>query len=139
MNSVSVKPTSVLGREALRVHFRNRKKIEVDDWGGPILVRQLSHAEVMSIQETAKSLRQGGVSGEVATRFTFDLIRFSWIQEDGSPVLDEDDYQEWKDQPNAVVDHIIKELVAYNQMDEDAPKKAERAFLASQNGASGTS
>lgn len=128
-----------VGRDVLRRHVGKRKNIEVEEWGGAMLVRQLSHAEIMSIQDAAKSLRSDGIRGEVATRFTFDLVRFSWIDEDGKAVLGEEDYQEWIDQPNSIVDYIMKELVSFNNLDADAVKRVDKSFLVTQNGASGTS
>ena len=75
--------------------------LPVEEWGGAILLRELSHAEKMEAGQLAYEAfggaklpegRPGTVTGSKLTRHTFSLIQFSWINEDGSQVLGKGDY-----------------------------------------------
>jgi len=138
MTDVAVK---ALGRDVLGRGNARRKHIVVEEWGGSVLIRQLSSRQVSEIQQLATeavdSAKRQVRDRKKLTRFNFCLIRDSWISEDGTPVLTDDDYESLLDEPNAAIETLTTEISAFNNLGERAQADAKKNLEPTLNGNSG--
>lgn len=124
--------TKRLGREIVGQSFAKTREVEVEEWGGNILIRQLSHREVMTIQGMAAD----AVDTKSATikdrsklsKFNYELIRLSWIDERGETVLHgkSEDYEWLVDQPNVVIKKLTDAMAEFSGLKDDAAESAEK-------------
>lgn len=120
---------SPLGREILGTRRGKRQTVRIDEWDGDILLRKLSFEEAQHIQSMAQ---MAGELDAVETRtgiisqMGFELIRASWINEDGTPVLSEDDRAALMAESNAAVMQIVKAVRVFNALDEGAAEQAAK-------------
>jgi hypothetical protein len=135
--------SKTLGRDVLGKRLGKRKRVFVEEWGGEVVLRQLSHAEVLHIQQMASEavdLTTQGVRDRGAlSRFNFELIRASWVDEAGEAVLGEDDLAALVGEPNAVITTLVKAISDFNALTEAAQEDAKKNSTVNLNGASGTS
>lgn len=129
---------SVLGRGNAR-----RKSIFVEEWGGDVLIQQLSARQVSAIQQLAgeavdTSKQQVRDRGKLS-RFNFAMIRDSWIGEDGALVLSDADYDTLVDEPHAVIETLVTAISDFNNMSGSALRDAKKNLEPTRNGASPTS
>lgn len=134
--------SKVLGREAIGKKEGKTKEVTVEEWGGSILIRKLSHREVLAIQDMASKAVDGDTKkvknmGKLS-EFNFELIRLSWVDASGQPVLEPADYDSLIDEPNTVIKLLTTEMAAWSGLNEDAKKDAEKNSQMILNGASGS-
>lgn len=129
---------AVLGRDNAR-----RKTVYIEEWGGAVLIRQLSARQVSAIQQIAgeaiDAAKQQVRDRAKLSRFNFALIRDSWIGEDGQPVLSDSDYDGLVDEPHAVIEALVTAITEFNNMQPQAAREAKKNSEVTRNGASGTS
>lgn len=120
----------LLGREAIGQKTGKTKEISVEEWGGSILIRQLSHRQVVAIQGMASDALDRETKTvkdrTKLTKFNFELIRLSWVDEAGESVLSEEDYDSLIDQPNAIIKKLTDEMAEFSGLSETADKDAEK-------------
>ena len=130
-----------VGREVLGRDNALRKSIEIEEWGGSVLIRQLSGRQVSEIQQLATEAvdpqKKQVRDRRKLSRFNFALIRDSWINADGSTVLTDDDYEAISDEPHAATEKLSNEIAAFNHLNERAEVTAKKNLEAMPNGASG--
>lgn len=119
-----------LGRDVLGQRHGKTREVQVDEWGGPITIRQLSHREVVNIQGMAQSAvdakTQRVTDRTKLTKFNFELIKRSWINGTDEPVLTDDDYDVLIDEPNSVIKVLVDAISAFNGLTETAKDEAEK-------------
>lgn len=121
---------AILGREIIGQKHHKTKEVSVEEWGGSILIRQLSHREVVAVQGMAKEAVDRATmsvkDGAKLTKFNFELIRLSWINEDGELILTAADYDALINEPNAVIKRLTDEMAAFSGLSDAAEKEAEK-------------
>lgn len=82
---------AILGREALGRNTLKRETIDVPEWDGQIIIRELNGhgAGIVSAGglEISQAREKGTFSPEMALRWLAQTIACGWINEDGSYVL----------------------------------------------------
>lgn len=120
----------VLGIEALSGRILREKEIEIPEWGGTILVRELTSAEVDSIRrvamvavdpKTSKVMDPGALY-----RFQLRLIATGWINENGVRVLRDDEIEKLYDVSNVVTQRMAEAIMELSGLDTEATKAAEK-------------
>ena len=135
---------AIIGREVIGKKHGKTKEIHVPEWDGSILIRQLSHQEVVTIQGMAADALDAATQTikdrSKLTKFNFELIRLSWVDADGDPVLtsEKEDYDWLVSEPNAVIKALTDEMSLFSGLRDEAAKDAEKNSLTTLNGASGS-
>ena len=133
-----------LGRELVGKKHGKTKEVYVPEWDGSILIRQLSHQEVVNVQgmamDAVDTVTQSIKDRSKLTRFNFELIRLSWVDAEGNAVLSTDnaDYEWLVSEPNAVIRTLTDAMSAYSGLQPNAEKDAEKNSPTTLNGASGS-
>ena len=116
-----------VGREALsKVTFR-RMAVDVPEWGGDALIRELSAAEVARVQQianTAVDMATRTVKDVSAlARFQAEVVVSGWIDDAGNNVLTTADVDAVLAQPSKIVALLSKEISRLSGM--ETPEAAE--------------
>jgi hypothetical protein len=140
-NDTELQPT--IGRAVLGRGNARRKVVYIEEWGGNVLVRQISGRQYAALKQLAGEAIDTGKQ-QVRDRnklsmFNFALIRDSWINEDGTPVLTDADYDMLVDEPTAVIEKLTSEISEFNGMGDNAQRDAKKNSALTLNGASGIS
>jgi hypothetical protein len=135
-NSAPMVGRAVLGRANAR-----RRTVYIEEWGGNVQIRQMSAAQVSSIQAVAQSAVDTSTAQiknrAQLSRFNFLMIRDSWIDDEGAYVITDDDFETMQNQPHTVISALVTAINEFNGMDGAAPKEAKKNSPATQNGVSG--
>lgn len=111
-----------------------RKTIEVtiEEWGGDIIIRQLSAAEMKELQAlAAKGIDVSSKSVKDVSKlddFKTALIMKAWVGDEGNPVLStESDREMLNQQPFVVIEKIANAIGVLNGLlsDDDARAKLD--------------
>lgn len=130
---------TMLGKAALRSYALKRQTIEVPAWGGEILLRELTAQEQTNLAVTGKLLKDAGKEEAKLVAETMALIiRLSWINEDGSPVLTSADTGELLSQPLHILQPIADAAIALSGMAAAAAEEAKKNSTKTQSAASGS-
>lgn len=119
-----------LGREVLSRKQNKRLAVYVPDWDGDVQLRLLSYAEVSAIQRLAikavdvksQSIKDFGLLDD----FNWELLRQSWVDEDGELALTADDRAAMLAQPNAVIKLLVDAIREFNGLGDGAAGDAEK-------------
>lgn len=123
---------AVLGREIVGKEYGKTKEIAVEEWGGSILIRQLSHQEVVTIQGMARDAvdqkTQSIKDRTKLSKFNFELIRLSWVDESGARVLEgnDADYQWLVSQPNVTIKKLTNAMADFSGLKDESADDAEK-------------
>ena len=71
------------------------------------------------------------------SRFNFALIRESWINEDGTLVLSDADYEALVGEPNSALETLTNEISAFNRLGDKSVTEAKKNLETTQNGVFG--
>lgn len=121
---------AILGLESLSGMLLKEREIEIPEWGGVALVRELTSAEVDTIRQvamlavdtkTSKVLDAGALY-----RFQLRLIAAGWINPDGSRVLKDDQIDKLRDVSNAVTQRLATAIMQLSGLDDTAQAVAEK-------------
>ena len=119
-----------LGKDILTARTTRLDSIRVDEWDGEVLLRPLSHMEVIEIQSLARKAvddKTGTIRDTKALqKFNFRLIQMAWVDADGMQVLGVDDEELLLSQPNRVIDLLTRTIRDLNALSDDASKDAEK-------------
>lgn len=89
---------SHIGKDILKRNTLKTKVIEVPEWGGTILIRELTGKEKIPIDQGAIEISQarqkGALSADTVARWQAQAVVSGWINEDGSLVLQPSDIDE---------------------------------------------
>jgi hypothetical protein len=132
----------LVGRAVLSRSNAQRKRVYVAEFGGDVLIQQLSARQVAATQILAQeSVDSAGTVKDRAklSRLAFAIMRDSWINEDGTPVLSDDDYEAMADQPHAATEVLITAIRDFSSLDPEATRQAKKNLEPTRNGASGIS
>lgn len=112
--------SNILGKSALGTTVLKRKIVYIPEWGGEVLVRELTISEKAEIADfNLEKLTQGA-----AMRSSLGIIRYGWINEDGSHVLTSaEDVKALGQQPESVIVAFINAIAELNGADAETAKK----------------
>lgn len=130
----------LVGRAIFSRSNAQRKRVHIPEFGGDLLIQQLSARQVIATQLLAQEAVDGaGIVKDRAklSRLGFTLMRDSWINEDGTCVLSDDDYEAMADQPHAATELLIAAIRDFNDLDPAATRQAKKNLELTLNGASG--
>lgn len=116
-----------IGRDVLARDVLKRTTILVPEWGGEIIVRELTGREAGPIGRLAMEIskRQDDLEPDKITRWEALTVQSGWINEDGSRVLNGEDVEVLLDtQPYDVIQRIAKEIRQLSGMERSAPPVA---------------
>lgn len=87
--------TKIIGREVLGRNLMRRSTVEIEEWDGSVIVRELTGAEVAECKALVGQAVDLGsktiANDQSAVEFTCKLVALGWINEDGSKVISSED------------------------------------------------
>jgi hypothetical protein len=119
-----------LGREALNKDTFKRMVVEVPEWGGTALIRELSAAEVARVQQIANDAVDVATrtvkDASALARFQAEVVVAGWIDDSGNNVLTLADVDNVLAQPSKIVILLSREISKLSGMEatssiEEAP------------------
>lgn len=129
--------TLILGKGALANSALKREAVDVPEWGGAIILRELSAREQSDLTMRRKALTEDtDINAGVALMVRY--IAYAWINEDGTHVLGEDDMDALLDQPVSVLKAISDVALRLSGDMPEAAAEAKKNLSATRNGASGS-
>jgi hypothetical protein len=123
---------AILGREVFDERRQPTKEIEVPEWGGSILLRKLSGAEVPKLTALATSAfdQQTGVLKDPAlmTRMLALGLFWSWVNEQGGQVLvdREKDIERLTREPFELLSRLGDTINEWNGINKTATADAKK-------------
>ena len=136
MSEHSVKPA--VGREVLLRHVLRTEVVEVDEWGGKVILREMSAAQVVDFVRMNRA-QDDNDPGADMRRAAWTLIT-CWVDEAGEPVLTTDDVDMLlATQPAALINRLSTRAGVLSGMIPEAAAVAEKNSGSSQSDESGIS
>lgn len=135
---------AILGREVIDERRQPTKEIEVPEWGGSILLRKLSSAEVPKLIALASSAFDQETKQlkdpDRMTRMLSLGLFWSWVNEQGGQVLtDQVKDLEWlSKQPFEMLSRIGDEINQWNGITQAAAEDAKKNSAPTQSDDFGT-
>lgn len=111
---------AILGREALDPRAVETLEVEVPGWGGSILIRKLSAAEVSRLSAMASSAVDGQTKAikdpDQMVRFMATSVFLSWVTSEGDQVLTNRaaDVERLSKEPFDLMDSLSDTINAFN-------------------------
>lgn len=120
--------STLLGKNVLGKGLLKRQEIEVPTWGGAILIRELTGAEVETVRSIAASaVKDGQVTDQANLRvFAHSLIVSGWINADGTHVLTEEEGDLLYGESNQTIDTIADAIAGLSGLRPKAVEQAEK-------------
>lgn len=134
---------AILGREVLEQQRQPTKEVDVPEWGGSILLRKLSGAEVPKLTALGTSAFDRGTNvlkdPERMTRMLALGVYWSWVNEQGGQVLvDREKDIEWlSKQPFELLSRLGDVINEWNGIGKTAADDAKKEFEPTQSDDSG--
>lgn len=75
----------ILGRDAILKPILRKREIAVPEWGGQVIVRELSLAEAADLSKLRMDVRDDQMKAAALT------VKFGWIDAEGNQVMQPDD------------------------------------------------
>lgn len=129
--------TKHLGREALAKPILKRQTIDIPEWGGAILIRELTVRERAELGDDADALASGQ-RAQTVVRAMARLVRMAWIGDDGMPVMTEDDEAALLEQPLSVIEPLTNAIIALSGLGSNALEDAKKNSPVMLNGVHGS-
>lgn len=139
-----------LGKEILLSSTLKRKPIYVDEWGGEVLLRELTGREAEPVQQGAVEIQfarqKNEFSAAKAMTWQAKTVALGWINEDGTHVLETKDLDDFiKATPSAIIVRLAREVrilsgleAATDNEDESPVEDAKKNSTRTRNTASGS-
>lgn len=127
---------AILGKEALGRNALKRKTIDVPEWDGQIIIRELNgHGAGLVAaggMEISQARQNGTFSPQMALRWLAQTVASGWVNEDGSYVLQgsDDIDQLLATQKQSTLEQIASEIRILSGMEkakEDDPEPLDDA------------
>lgn len=119
-----------IGREILTRTALRRREVDIPEWGGAVLVRELSIREVeecRALAAKAIDTNRNQIKDSVfLSRFRRRVIQIGWIDEEGQPILDADNESAIDDLSNEALDRIFDAITELSGMNDKAKADAEK-------------
>ena len=133
---------AVLGKGIFEKITLQRREMEIPEWGGTVLMQELTPQQVEEIQSVAREAvdtkRREAKRGKAMIAFQLLVINKSWINPDGSRVLQDDDTDTLRNQSFAVLSRMAGAISELSGVTEGAPVLAQKNLESSQSYDSGT-
>lgn len=140
---------SFIGKEILGRKTLKRKTVDVPEWEGQVIIRELTGREAEPISQGAaeirKAVQDGKPDAKYAIRWQAQTIALGWINEDGNHVLEAGDINTLIDTTgHSTIELLSREIRILSGMqildkDADAPvEQAKKNSTGIRNGASGS-
>jgi len=95
------------------------KEIEIEQWGGTVMIREFSKAK-------QQQLRKDASIGDEINSDKLELLMF--IHGVIDPVFSEQDYIVLREKSAIAIDKVLKEIMDISGLNESAIKEAEKRF-----------
>ena len=122
--------TKTIGREILTRTALRRREVDIPEWGGAVLVRELSIREVeecRALAAKAIDTNRNQIKDSVfLSRFRRRVIQIGWIDEEGQPILDADNESAIDDLSNEALDRIFDAITELSGMNDKSKADAEK-------------
>lgn len=121
----------VLGREVLlgTVRLLATLTIEVPEWGGQVIVRELTKREAADAQKFvfgAVDVKGQTISDtDKLARFNVRLVRYGWVDEDGNQVIAPNEEEQLFDMSNGVLERLGAAIAKLSGLGENNDAKAD--------------
>jgi len=119
-----------IGREILTRTALRRREVDIPEWGGAVLVRELSIREVeecRALAAKAIDTNRNQIKDSVfLSRFRRRVIQIGWIDEEGQPILDADNESAIDDLSNEALDRIFDAITELSGMNDKSKADAEK-------------
>ena len=119
-----------IGREILTRTALRRREVDIPEWGGAVLVRELSIREVeecRALAAKAIDTNRNQIKDSVfLSRFRRRVIQIGWIDEEGQPILDADNESAIDDLSNEALDRIFDAITELSGMNDKSKTDAEK-------------
>lgn len=117
-----------LGKATLGKGLLKQEPLTVEAWGGSILIRELTGAEVERVRVIAATAVKNGIVADNSALGTFGraLIAAGWINEDGSRVLTDEEADLLADESNQVLELISGAISKLSGLTKAAADDAEK-------------
>lgn len=140
----------IIGRNILQKQTLKRKPVQVPEWEGIVILRELTGYEAAPVSQGALAIQQARQEGKAdaaqVVRWQAETLAAGWINEDGSHVLQNGDIDTLiQSTSNAVIGRLAKEVRILSGLEaasetEDRPgDEAKKNLAKTANGASGSS
>ena len=114
--------TMILGKAVLTTSALARETVPVPEWGGDIILRELSARELSDVAARKKAIKDDAPNALLD--FLSHYIGYAWINEDGTHVLAADEVDSLLDQPLNVLTTLVE---VAGRLSGDLPGAAEEA------------
>lgn len=133
---------TIIGRDVLRRQVLRTERVEVPEWGGEIIMRQMSAAEITEFALYGEQLRAGGgsIDAEESIRLAAQAVAAAWVDEEGKRVLTSaDDVTELlRTQTADTINRLSRKALEISGLTAAAVGTAAKNFGSSQSVDSGT-
>jgi hypothetical protein len=127
---------AAVGREILQRHVLRTEVVEVDEWGGKIILREMSAAQVVEFVRMNRA-QDDTDAGADMRRAAWTLIT-CWVDEAGDPILEPEDIDVLlATQPASLINRLSTRAGILSGMIPDAAAVAEKNSGSSQSEESG--
>ena len=122
--------SNVLGRSVIGAGKFNRKAVPCPEWGGDVLVRELSGEEVVEARkiavETVDTASRTVSNLDGVSKFACFVVGKGWINEDGSQVLHDGELSLLKRESSVVIERLSEVISAMSGLMPDAVATAQK-------------
>lgn len=124
-----------IGKEIFQRNTLKRKTIQITEWEGEIVIRELTGAEAIPINQKAVEISQSRntntFDAKLALYWEAEIVCYGWINDDGGRILELEDIDELMGtQPRSVIERIAKEVRILSGMEKavkDDPSPRDEA------------
>lgn len=95
------------------------EEVEVPEWGGTVLVRELTTAEVENFS-LRTSTRQGQFDVSRMTGLRTEVVSWALVDEDGNQLLQKDDAEELQKKSHRAIERIFNKVLELSGLQEPA-------------------
>lgn len=131
-----------LGRGFLEQRTLKSVVVEVPEWDGEVILRELTGEEMAEVQAIATSAMDMNTrqvkDGKALMLFRATAICLSWVDEDGNHVMERKDIPLLLRQSYRVLDRLADVVEEMSGMNQAALEAAKKNSETTQNGASGS-
>lgn len=119
----------IVGRNVLGKRCFSQQKVDVPEWGGAVLVRELSSAEIATVRTAAKVAAKQSVDNVDAnsiSSFERLLVEFGWIDESGQRVLEDGESALLAGESARIVNTLASHIATMSGLNPNAVTDAKK-------------
>lgn len=119
----------IVSREVLGRKRFAQEQIDVPEWGGVVLVRELSSGEIAAVRTAAKvTTKQDVANVDAGSIGSFErlLVEFGWIDADGKRVLADGESSLLEDESARIVNLLANKIATMSGLNPNASADAKK-------------